>query len=135
MPDYRKIIVLHEQGVSQRQISKLTHSSRDVIRRVIKSVENAGMTLQTMKDLTDAEIAKLLDLPFTEKGAPDPLYEISYAFLQKFFHTFISTLSFSIGFCTMQPVLFPAAEIPFSFPFIKDIVVVTATTILPIVAT
>ena len=47
----------------------------------------------------------------------------------------ISTLSFSIGFCTMQPVLFPAAEIPFSFPFIKDIVVVTATTILPIVAT
>lgn len=76
MPDYRKIIVLHEQGVSQRQIAKLTHSSRDVIRRIIKSAENVGMTTQTVKDLTDIEIAKLLDLSFNEKGTPDPLYEM-----------------------------------------------------------
>ena len=76
MPDYRKILVLHEQGVSQRQIAKLTHSSRDMIRRIIKSAENTGMTAQMTKDLTDTEIAKLLDLSFNEKGTPDPLYEM-----------------------------------------------------------
>lgn len=76
MPNYRKIIVLHEQGVSQRQIAKLTHSSRDVIRRIIKSAENTGMTAQMINDLTDAEIAKFLGLSFSEKGSPDPLYEM-----------------------------------------------------------
>ena len=76
MPNYRKIIDLHEQGVSQRQIAKLVHSSRDVVSRVIKMANDIGITSEIAKTMSDQELKSLLSVTAVEKSNPNPLYEM-----------------------------------------------------------
>ncbi len=76
MPNYIKIITLYEQGISQRQISQLTHTSRDVIRLITKSAQQHQIKSDQLLNLTDAEIEKMLDVHFGGQSQPNQMYEM-----------------------------------------------------------
>ena len=76
MPNYIKIITLHEQGVSQRQISKLTHTSRDVIREITRSAQQHNVSSEQIINLNDDEIEKVLEVHFSDQRQPNQLYEM-----------------------------------------------------------
>ena len=84
MPNYKLILSLHEQGVSQRQISKLAHSSRDIIRRITSAAAEYNITADQLEGKSDEEIEKLLKLSFSNSNDSSRIYAMpDYAYYSK----------------------------------------------------
>ncbi|MBV1770671.1 MAG: hypothetical protein KUA30_10650 [Candidatus Desulforudis sp.] len=64
MIQYREILRLHSQGVTQRGIAAACQCGRVTIRTLIERAEKHGITWPFEKDMTDADLQELL---FPEK--------------------------------------------------------------------
>lgn len=76
MPNYRKILALYEQGMSQRQISSNEHLSRNTVSRIIKQAIQNNITAERLSGLSDIEAQQLLGVSFSEQKQPNQLYEM-----------------------------------------------------------
>ncbi|MDB5053350.1 MAG: putative transposase y4bL/y4kJ/y4tB [Bacilli bacterium] len=60
MTQYREILRLHSQGISQRNIVVSCACSRNTVSKIILRAEELGITLPLEKDLTDGELRQRL---------------------------------------------------------------------------
>lgn len=65
MIQYREILRLHSQGISQRSIAASCHCSRNTTRAVLKQADQCSISWPFQEDMTDAELQELL---FPEKS-------------------------------------------------------------------
>lgn len=60
MTQYREILRLHSQGISQRNIAASCTCSRNTVAKIIRRAEELGVTWPLEKDLTDGELRQKL---------------------------------------------------------------------------
>lgn len=65
MIQYREILRLNSQGISQRSIAASCHCSRNTTRAVLKQADQCSISWPFQKDMTDEELQELL---FPEKS-------------------------------------------------------------------
>ncbi|WNF38809.1 helix-turn-helix domain-containing protein [Bacillaceae bacterium IKA-2] len=65
MINYRSILRLHAQGLSQREIASSCSNSRNTISEALKRAQLHGLTWPFKKDMSDADLQELL---FPEKS-------------------------------------------------------------------
>ena len=84
MPNYKRIIQLNEQKISQRKIEKEVRSSRHTIKDVIEAAKTKNIGYKDIESLSDSQIEELLDLHFSRQTKESPLYEMpDYEYLSK----------------------------------------------------
>ncbi len=76
MPNYKRIIQLSEQNISQRRIEKEVHSSRHTIGAVLDAAKLKNIRYRDIADLSDEKIEELLGVSFSRTGKENRLYEM-----------------------------------------------------------
>lgn len=61
MDNLREILRLHESGSSNRQIKKIVNISRSIIAQYIIDLKRAGLTYESLKNMSDSAIKESLD--------------------------------------------------------------------------
>ncbi len=76
MPNYKKILDMYEQGISQRQIASIEHVSRHTVSKIINGAVRTGTTAENLQSLSDLEIEQILGVHFEQQKNANQLYEM-----------------------------------------------------------
>jgi len=76
VPNYKRIIQLSEQNISQRRIEKEVHSSRHTIGAVLDAAKLKNIRYRDIADFSDEKIEELLGVSFSRTGKENRLYEM-----------------------------------------------------------
>lgn len=75
MVNYKEIIRLYSLGISQNQISKSVHSSRNTIRSIITKIQTNDYSVPELSSMNNEELSKLFEKGnMKKKKVPDQLY-------------------------------------------------------------
>lgn len=80
MTQYREILRLHSQGISQRNIAVSCACSRNTVSKIIQRAEELGIVWPLEKDLTDGELRQRL---FAEVAQPPTRKHPDYEYIHK----------------------------------------------------
>lgn len=81
MTNYRKILEMHSQGISQRSIEESVHSSHQTVKSVIENAQKLSITWPLDEDVTN----EVLDELFYGKhdSSPTPYAVINYEYIHR----------------------------------------------------
>lgn len=80
MTQYREILRLHSQGISQRNIAASCACSRNTVSKIIQRAEELGIAWPLEKDLTDGELRQRL---FAEVAQPPTRKRPDYEYIHR----------------------------------------------------
>ncbi len=80
MTQYREILRLHSQGISQRNIAASCACSRNTVSKIIQRAEELGIAWPLEKDLTDGELRQRL---FAEVAQPPARKRPDYEYIHR----------------------------------------------------